>query len=495
MNNTTSRTLAPVIMMALIISLTGCTTEPDRDQDPDRSPVMDDNKTPGTEMMEPTDPMDPMNPMEPMDPVDPTDPMAPIEPVDPDPNDPALAWGPTVEVGSTCTPPPLLKLEDIPDDPSLDDGDEDTVAIFEVDGHKLIGKHVTDPEAAAGGLKLWQELTLRFPENQLRDLVQFEIFTSTDPTAIFNRTGKVTTQRSGLKIGFSVENFERNDPDPCAPLVPRRGTFDWSLVHEMGHLRGWVDGSWTRFMETFEDRSGAGEGFPEDGSPVLDREFVTSYAERADGDEDHAESWTTFVMLPESAIPAMTPMEPAAATKVRWMYDQPGLRALRKAIRITEPDGGDVVVTAAPRLDEEQRWKDYNEALGQNPDDPEGPNGEPADEVSNPEWLQGTWRGMFEDNGDARSIEFIMSADNVIEIVRDSQDVELYRYDYKAMMASGDLGLAYIEYGEDALFGWVVSLEENGYSNDFVMGEDSDSILWTNSAFNLTDLLLERVTD
>ena len=36
-----------------------------------------------------------------------------------------------------------------------------------------------------------------------------------------------------------------------APLVPRRGSFDWSLIHEFGHLRGWLDLTWREFLGTF----------------------------------------------------------------------------------------------------------------------------------------------------------------------------------------------------------------------------------------------------
>lgn len=260
--------------------------------------------------------------------------------------------GSDTDAPTGCVPPPLLLLSDIPDNPSLAYADDpDVVATFEVDGHDLIGKHVTDIAAAEGGLRLWQEVMLRIPENQLLDLVQLDISLDTDPVAYFNRNGNVTTTRQGLKIGFSVENFELNQDDPCAPLEPRRGTFDWSLVHEFGHLRGLVDGSWFLFLDTFPDVQGPGDGYPEDGSPVLTGDFVTSYAERDDGDEDYAESWTTYVMLPASDIPALTGDDPLALQKVHWMDQQPDLRALREAIRITEADHVAVDVPAAPRLD------------------------------------------------------------------------------------------------------------------------------------------------
>jgi hypothetical protein len=77
---------------------------------------------------------------------------------------------------------------------------------------------------------------------------------------------------------------------------------------------------------------------------------VTSYAERADGDEDHAETWTTFVMLGDDAIPPAADGEPMAVTKLRWMSEQPAYAALRRAIRITEPGVQPEIVDAAPAL-------------------------------------------------------------------------------------------------------------------------------------------------
>jgi hypothetical protein len=264
--------------------------------------------------------------------------------LDPDP-------GPATITATTCSPPPLVALGSIPDDPSLDDGDLDTKAIFEVEGgDTLVGKFVRDQAAAEGAMRLWQEIRLRIPANQLRDLVQFEVYGRTDPTALFNRTGDITTSRAGLKIGFSTQNFTRDSADSCAPLVPHRGTFDWSLIHEFGHLRGWVDGTWPEFLTAFTHVEGPGVNYPADGSPDLSRAYVTSYAERSDGDEDYAESFTTLMMLPASAIPAPSAGEPGATTKVRWIRDLPNFTELRKAIRVSEPDGGGGSVIPAPRL-------------------------------------------------------------------------------------------------------------------------------------------------
>lgn len=310
----------------------------------------------------------------------------PSEPTSPASGTPTPTATPTAPTGSptvndACVPTPLIELDSIPDDPSLNDDDDDTIAIFEVDGHALIGKHVDDEEAARNGLKLWQEFTTRVPANQLADLVQFEISLDEDPVAYFNRTGNVTTSRDGLKIGYSVASFEQNDPNPCAPLDKHRGSFDWSLVHEFGHLRGWVDGSWDAFEDTFPNVAASGDGFPDDGSPVLTGDFVTSYAARADGDEDHAETWTTFIMLDDDAIPPFSEGEPLALTKVRWMSEQPGYVALRNAIRISEPGVVPGPVDAAPRLQAR----------------PEGPR------FSTPSWMHALYQ---ESPTDGQQVEF-----------------------------------------------------------------------------------------
>ena len=323
--------------------------------------------------------------------------------------------GPDVSV--TCTPPPLLILSEIPDNPSLDDNDPETVAIFEVDGHKLIGKHVTDTSAAESALKLWQEVTLRIPENQLRDLVQFEISTDNDPVAYFNRTGNITTERYGLKIGFSTKVFSQNDPDPCAPLVPRRGSFDWSLIHEFGHLRGWLDLTWPEFLTTFPDVQGPGEGYPEDGSPTLDGDFVTSYAERDDGDEDYAESFTTFIMLPDSAIPAEQPGEPLALAKVRWISKLPGMRELREALRISEADAVAADVAPLPRL----------------ADVHPGTPGKPPSVLAVPSFLQGTWS-----SGATDGPMVVATADDIVTSIL-VDGIESDRISLKELLAADEI--------------------------------------------------------
>lgn len=368
-----------------------------------------------------------------------------------------LTMGQATSVATGCTPPSLLVLDDIPDDPALDDGDKDTLATFEVCGDVFVGKYVRNREAAEKGLLMWQEVVLRIPANQRRDLVQFEIYQNSGQAAIFNRTGDITTQRQGLKIGFHVDTFDDNQSDVCAPLAPRRGSFDWSLVHEFGHLRGWVDGSWPEFLDTFPDFEGPGEGYPEDGSPVLDRDFVTSYAERADGDEDHAESWTTFVMLPEPAIVAEDEGEPLAMTKVRWMREQPGLAELRQAIRITEADGGNVTVAPAPRLFETHR---------------------PV--IDPPTELLGTWEGEVEDAGNSYTQRFVLTEGDIIS-VRIEDGVERER---QSLRETHDSGM-FVQYTQDyseanALFFFIAEVFRGARMVDnFLFGFGPNELQWS----------------
>ncbi len=388
--------------------------------------------------------------------------------------------GGDTDVQGGCVPPPLLLLADIPDDPSLAYDNPDIVATFEVDGHDLIGKHVTDVAAAEGGLKLWQEVMLRIPENQLLDLVQLDISLDSDPVAYFNRTGAVTTTRKGLKIGFSVATFAINGEDPCAPLEPRRGTFDWSLVHEFGHLRGFVDGSWPLFLNTFPDVQGPGDGYPEDGSPILTGDFVTSYAERDDGDEDYAESWTTYVMLPASDIPALTGDDPLALQKVHWMDAQPDLRELREALRITEADHASVDVPAAPRLDTSIF----------------DPGDKGTDSIVVPPELLGQWRE---------------SATDGIAVTFESDDILLAEYDAGMETSSLSLGdaleneaLDYFEIHDGSAtlaYSYIEAPDTDRYNHDFFLQPGGQTVIFARERLDaesdelvyLPDVTLTRV--
>lgn len=287
---------------------------------------------------------------------------------------------------AVCEPPALLRVADIPDKASLAQVGPDTLAAFEVEGDALVGKFVRDPDAAEQAMLLWQELVLRIPTDQRPDLVQFNIFGDGDPVAWVDGTG-VGNQvgRYGFTVAFSADNFALNPGGPCAPLSGHRGTFDWTLIHEYHHIRGRADGSIDAFTSEFPHEIGDGEGYPEDGTPVLDGDYVTSYAERSSGDEDAAETFTTYVMLAELPPAA----DALATTKVRWFDGKDSYPEVRRALRVSEQQGP---------LDEE---------LGA----PEpAPRAEFPFQITPPSWIHGTWRGVA---GNGVEIEFEFDAGNV----------------------------------------------------------------------------------
>lgn len=345
-----------------------------------------------------------------------------------------------------CEPPALLRVADIPERASLAEVGPDTLAAFEVDGDDLVGKFVRDPDAAEQAMALWQELVLRIPSDQRPDLVQFNIFGDDDPVAWVDGTG-VGNQvgRYGFTVAFSADNFALNPGGPCAPLSGRRGTFDWTLIHEYHHLRGRADGSIDSFTAEFPHQVGDGEGYPPDGTPVLDRDYVTSYAERSSGDEDAAETFTTYVMLAE--LPAAA--DALATTKVRWFDDQGGYPAVRRALRVSELEG---------QLDDEPGALEP------------APRAEFPFELAPPAWIHGTWRGVA---GNGVEIEFRFDAANVTyaEIVDGAQtNVSSYEtlrddgalatitehvasdavYSYTKLVGGGDGGTESFELGAGA---------------------------------------------
>jgi hypothetical protein len=334
-----------------------------------------------------------------------------------------------------CDPPPLLRVADIPERASLADVGPDTLAAFEVDGDMLVGKFVRDEAAAEQAMLLWQELVLRIPTNQRPDLVQFNIFADNDPVAWVDGTG-VGNQvgRYGFTVAFSADNFDLNPGGPCAPLSGRRGTFDWTLIHEYHHLRGRADGSIDAFTFEFPHQVGDGDGYPEDGTPLLDRDYVTSYAERSSGDEDAAETFTTYVMLAD--LPAATAA--LATTKVRWFDELTGYPEVRRAIRVSEDDGEIGELTPVPRF-------------------------EFPFEIAPPSWLHGTWRGVA---GDGVEIQFRFEPANVTysEIV-DGEEVAVSSYE--TLRDDGTLATITEHVASDELYSYTKLVGGDGGTESF----------------------------
>ena len=291
-------------------------------------------------------------------------------------------------------PPPALELAAIPVRAELLEEDGDAVVAFEVDGDELLSVAYHDRAAAEAALELWRELVFRIPTNQRLDLVQLEITRGSDPAGSTDNSGTGgRAGRFGAVLSFSRDLLAEADSDPAAPLSGRRGTFDWTLVHEFAHLRTYVDGAVDDYIAAFGTETGPGSGYPADGSPRLDGSWVSSYAERAGGDEDCAESFTAYVMLGE--LPAGDSL---AARKVRWFADRPGYPALRRALRVTEPDGSAGPVPPAPRVTYPL-------------------------EVEPPTWMHGTWRG---ERVAGIQVEYRITSDDIVRIQTEAgRQVEL----------------------------------------------------------------------
>ncbi len=234
------------------------------------------------------------------------------------------------------------RLERIPDDAKLAEVDAKYLAAFEVVDDAFVGKHVRDARSAALGLQCWDRITALFPLSYRKLLVQFNIMSGSDPAGVFDGGGTNDVGRRGyrLSIAKSCAEKERDLANPYRAVTPRRGTTDWTLVHEIGHyvcLRGNVI---ELFSQSFDGdmvpqpkRREKPDDYPEDGSPRLDGNFVTSYAERTPGDEEVVETFTTYVLVDELPGPGDASL---VARKIRFFDTIPGMPELRQHIRAVE---------------------------------------------------------------------------------------------------------------------------------------------------------------
>lgn len=358
-----------------------------------------------------------------------------------------------------CQPPALEVVADIPPLPALADANDNTLAAFEVDGDRLIGKFVRDDAAAEQAMLLWQELVLRIPTDQRLDLVQLNIYDDDDPVAWVDGTG-VGNQvgRYGFTVAFSADNFDRNPGGPCAPLSGHRGTFDWTLIHELHHIRGRVDGTVDAFTSQFPHTPGDGEGYPEDGTPVLDRDYVTSYAERSSGDEDAAETFTTYVML--AALP--DPADALATAKVRWFAEQPDYAAWRSMIRVSEDEGAGDPPPPAPR------------AIF------------PFD-VDPPAWIYGTWQGT---RSDGVAMEYRFAGGSIVAIEGDGSPIR-----YEDMRDGGALATFTEHVSQDGAYSYTALGAQAGGTESFTRTADGVMTAYLERLGDLGETELQRVDE
>ncbi len=332
-----------------------------------------------------------------------------------------------------CTPPERMSLDAIPISEKLAGAGRNVLACFEVDGDELVGVSYTRREVAEGALDLWREIVLRIPTNQRLDLVQFQLFEGGLAGYVQNGGTGGQTGRLGQILCLNASNIDKNPADPCEPLSRRRGNFDWTVIHEFSHMRGYADGAINDFTRAFPGKTGPGDGYSDEGWPRLDGDWVTSYAERAGGDEDFAESFTTYVML--DVLPTERSL---AAEKVRWFADRPGYPELRRALRITEPDGSDAPIDPVPRLE-------FPFTV------------EPAT------WMIGEWRGET-DNG--IDVEYRITRDDIVRIHREDGE-ETARVRYAGLRDGGVLATVDLYESNENFYLHQVSVAGENYSESF----------------------------
>ena len=216
--------------------------------------------------------------------------------------------------------------------------DEKYLAIFEVDGDELIAKAVReDQQAALLGVACWQRLTKLFPARYRKGLVQFNIQSGRRWAGFFDGSGANDVGRKGYSLSIAKYQAMKDQrlQDASHPLTPRRGTLDWTMVHEMGHYICLTTNAIELFSQAFDgdghsqpERRKRPDDYPEDGSPVVDGDFVTSYAERTPGDEEVCETFTTYLLVDE-----LPTNDSLVARKIRFFDSLPGYPELREHIQ------------------------------------------------------------------------------------------------------------------------------------------------------------------
>ncbi|GAB5496909.1 MAG: hypothetical protein Phyf2KO_19890 [Phycisphaerales bacterium] len=227
-------------------------------------------------------------------------------------------------------------LSAIPDDPKLDEAPGKYLAVFEIDGDAIIGKSIRDPEAGELGILCWNRVVALIPKQYREGVVQFNIEAGRRWAGRFGGDGKNDVGRKGYK--FSIAKYaaaeEENLGDAQRPVTARRGTLDWTIVHEMGHYICLKTDTIERFSRQFDAkpnmpvRREAPDDYPEDGSPVTDGGFVTSYAERTPGDEEVVETFTTYITVDE-----LPTNDSWAGRKIRFIGTVEGMAELREHVQ------------------------------------------------------------------------------------------------------------------------------------------------------------------
>ena len=210
-------------------------------------------------------------------------------------------------------------------------------AVFEVNNTQLEDVFASDTATKQLGVAGWNRITALFPEIYRKEIVQFNVMAGRRWAGQFGGDGSNDIGKKGYKL--SVAKYlllkEPELHNPVRKITPRRGTLDWTLVHEIGHYICLESNAIELFSQSFDGdmvpqphRRKRPLDYPVDGSPNTNGNFVTSYAERTPGDEEVVETFTTYMMIKE-----LPQNDSLVAKKIRFFESIEGLPKLRQHIQ------------------------------------------------------------------------------------------------------------------------------------------------------------------
>jgi hypothetical protein len=210
-------------------------------------------------------------------------------------------------------------------------------AVFEVNSDILQEKYTPDSLTKKLGIAGWDRIKALFPPSYRRGIIQFNVMAGRRWAGQFSGDGENDIGRQGYRLSIAKYLLEKepNLNHPLVPVTPRRATLDWTIVHELGHYICLTHDAIELFSQSFDGdmveqpiRRKRPLDYPIDGSPKTEGNFVTSYAERAGGDEEVVETFTTYMMIKE--LPSNNSL---VARKIRFFNRIDGFPELRAHIQ------------------------------------------------------------------------------------------------------------------------------------------------------------------
>ena len=209
--------------------------------------------------------------------------------------------------------------------------------IFEVNGDKLIDNYASDTRTRQLGVASWQRITELFPLHYRKGIIQYNVMAGRRWAGRFGGDGSNDIGKPGYSLSVARYLLEKTPAleNSKLPITPRRGTLDWTLIHEMGHYICLTTNAIELFSQSFDGdmhpqptRRKRPMDYPADGSPLTTGNFVTSYAERTPGDEEVVETFTTYMTITE--LPKNNSL---VARKINFFNTLPGFPELRQHIQ------------------------------------------------------------------------------------------------------------------------------------------------------------------